>query len=226
VAVVAALVVAALGLLLLAGDDGGVQSERLDVRPSTTVTSAAPTTTQAQPSVTSPSPSTSAPPVADRLSAGSRLSLDGIGPVDIGMTLEQATAAAGTSIRYGDEYPPGNSCRYARPAGGPDGLSFMVIDGRIARVDVGTFLPSMLPSPVKTVSGVGLGSTEDEVKRTYPGRIRVEPAKYNPAGHDLVYVPNDPAVRHLGMIFETDGQRVTSFRAGLAEPVAYTEGCS
>lgn len=45
-----------------------------------------PATTQPAPTVTT---TTTAP---ERLSASSRLSLDGLGPVDIGMTLDQASA--------------------------------------------------------------------------------------------------------------------------------------
>ncbi|MDP8938013.1 MAG: hypothetical protein M3O23_09855 [Actinomycetota bacterium] len=43
------------------------------------------------------------------------------------------------------------------PVRAPDDLAFMLIDGRIARVDVGHTGPE-----VKTVSGIGKGSTEDE----------------------------------------------------------------
>ena len=83
-----------------------------------------PTTTQPAPKVTT----TTAP---ERLTANSRLSLDGIGPVDIGMTLDQASAAAGTPIliRPGDD-PFGPECQYAEAAGLPE-LGFMVINGRV-----------------------------------------------------------------------------------------------
>lgn len=240
--VVAALVVAATGVVLLGDDDSSVKSENLRTRaPATTV---APTpggqTATTSPPVTSPpaggratattaapAPPAIAPPPSVRLSDESRLSLDGIGPVDVGMTLEQASAAAGTQIRFLPEGRAVNpECDYARGVNGPEGVAFMVVNGRIRRVDVGTYLPGMHPSEVRTVSGIGLGSTEDEVKRTYPGRIRVEPHPYNPDGRYLVYTPNDPALSHLGMIFETDGQRVTSFRAGEADQVSWIEGCS
>ena len=70
------------------------------------------------------------------------------------------------------------------------------------------------------VSGVGTGDSEETVKRTYPGRIRVEGHPYLPTGHYLVYVPADPALAHLSMIFETDGRAVTRFRAGMKGAVA------
>ena len=166
-----------------------------------------------------PAPTTTAAP--ERLTASSRLSLDGLGPVDIGMTLDQASAAAGTPIRTRPEDPFGPECEYAYAAGLPE-VAFMVINGRIARVDVG----DRSGRRMTTVSGVGTGDTEETVKRTYPGRIRVEGHPYLPPGHYLVYVPADPALAHLSMIFETDGRVVTRFRAGMKGAVAQIEGCS
>jgi hypothetical protein len=136
------------------------------------------------------------------------------------MTLNQASAAAGTPIRIrpGDD-PFGPECQYAEAAGLPR-VGFMVINGRIARVDVGH------RGGVKTVSGVGTGDTEETIKRTYPGRIRVEGHPYVPTGHYLIYAPADPGLAHLSMIFETDGQVVTTFRAGMKGAVSQIEGCS
>ena len=174
-----------------------------------------PTTTQPDPTVTT---TTAAP---ERLTARSRLSLDGLGPVDIGMTLDQASAAAGTPIRIRPGDPFGPECQNAYAADLPE-VNFMVINGRIARVDVG----DRGGRRVTTVSGVGTGDTEETIKRTYPGRIHVEGHPYLPTGHYLVYVPADPALAHLSMIFETDGQVVTTFRAGMKGAVSQIEGCS
>jgi len=171
-------------------------------------------------------PSTTQAPTTlpERLTSSSRLSLDGIGPVDIGMTLAEASAAAGVPIRFLDN-PAGPECRYAVPdraSGTGDELGFMVVNGRIARVDVGIMGPDL----IRTVSGIGKGNTEAEVKATYPGRIRVEPHPYIPNGRYLVYMPSDPSLRHLSMIFETVDGEVRLFRAGLAEQVSWKEGCS
>ncbi len=174
-----------------------------------------PATTQPAPTVTT---TTTAP---ERLSASSRLSLDGLGPVDLGMTLDQASAAAGTPIRIRPGDPFGPECQNAQAADLPE-VNFMLINGRIARVDVGDGGGRR----VTTVSGVGTGDTEETIKRTYPGRIRVEGHPYVPTGHYLVYVPADPALAHLSMIFETDGQVVTTFRAGMKGAVSQIEGCS
>ena len=170
---------------------------------------------------TVPPPATTLP---ERLSADSRLSLDGVGPVRVGMTLKEAAAAAAVPIRLLDT-PSDPGCRYAAPdraSGTGDELAFMVVDGRIVRIDVGI----MGPDRIRTVSGVGKGSIEAEVQATYPGRIRVQPHPYTPNGRYLVYVPGDPGLRHLSMIFETVDGEVRSFRSGFAEQVSWKEGCS
>jgi len=181
------------------------------------------TTVAPPPATTQPAPPvTTTTPAPERLSASSRLSLDGLGPVDIGMTLDQASAAAGTPIRIRPGADPfGPECQNAQAADLPE-VGFMVINGRIARVDVGNGGGRR----VTTVSGVGTGDTEETIKRTYLGRIRVEGHPYVPTGHYLIYVPADPALAHLSMIFETDGQVVTRFRAGMKGAVAQIEGCA
>lgn len=235
VAALAATVVAG-GLFALAADDtAAVRFERPHVVPTTvtarggeTATTLAPAvadtraaTTVATATTSPPAPSTTVP---ERLTGTSRLSLDGVGPVRIGMTLQEASAAAGVPIRLLD-MPPGPECRYAVPdraSGTGDELAFMVVEGRIVRIDVG----SMGPDTIRTVSGMGKGNTEAEVRATYPGRIRVEPHPYTPEGRHLVYVPTDPGLRHLSMIFATVNGEVRSFRAGFAEQVSWPEGCS
>ena len=214
----AAVVTVALGYVLWAdGDDARLTSA---ASPAPAVTTTAPVAGGSTATTAPPAPTTTTTR-PQRLSASSRLTLDGLGPVDIGMTLEQASAAAGTPIRTRPEDPFGPECEYAYADGVPE-VAFMVINGRIERVDVG-FRPGRR---VTTASGVGTGDTEEKVKQTYPGRIRVSGHPYLPTGHYLTYVPADPALAHLSMIFETDGQVVTSFRAGMRGAVSQIEGCS
>jgi hypothetical protein len=91
---------------------------------------------------------------------------------------------------------------------------------KVVRIDV-------FKAGIRTANGVGVGDTEDDVKRKYPGRITTEPHHYAPeTGHYLNYDPPDRADRNFGMVFETDKGKVTSFRTGTLAAIALVEGCS
>lgn len=153
-----------------------------------------------------------------RLTSTDRLGVNGIGPVVVGMSVEQAAAASGSEISLSASAGSGD-CRTGTPANGPTGLSFMVINRRIVRIDVGS-------GRISTQSGIHIGSSEQEVMQTYPGQITTEPHPYDASGHYLIYTPRDPALRAFLIIFETDGAKVTSFRSGEADAVRAQEGCA
>jgi hypothetical protein len=100
------------------------------------------------------------------------------------------------------------------------GVSMMIENGRVTRFTV-EYTPKG-PSPVKTAAGIGLGSSEDEVKQAYGDRVVVKPNKYDPSWHYLIV---DEPDHQLAIIFETNGRKVTSMRAGEYPSVGYTEGC-
>ena len=103
--------------------------------------------------------------------------------------------------------------------GGPEGVSFMVASGRVVRADV-------TGGTVTTLSGAAVGDSETAVQARYSGQLQVSPHKYVPAGHYLTLVPSDAADAGFRLIFETDGSKVTGFRAGADPEVSYVEGCS
>jgi hypothetical protein len=133
------------------------------------------------------------------------------------MTLAEASAAAGTP--FVPKRGPSESCVYADPEGGPAGVSFMFVSGRLARVDV-------TGGGIKTLSGAAVGDGEAQVQALYSGQLQASPHKYLPAGRYLTLVPSDAADADLRLIFETDGSKVTRFRAGAQPGVSYVEGCS
>ena len=134
----------------------------------------------------------------------------------MGMTPEEASVAYGSSLK--PPIPPDEderSCYYLFPNGAIGPVSFMVVDGRIARVDVDESGP-------KTSADVGVGSSESDVKKAYPGQVKVSPHPYTaPEGHYLKVEPRDG----FAILFETDGTSVTSYRAGRVPAVDYIEGC-
>jgi hypothetical protein len=182
---------------------------------SSTSTSAAPATTS----------TTAATPGG--FSETTPLSLNGIGPVTAGMTLEEASAASGrTFTAPGPDQPsPSELCNWANYTDEIAGLSFMILRDteadpwRIARVEV----EGERGGKIVTEAGIGVGATEDQVKQAYGG-ITSEPHTYVEEGHYLIYDPDGPGGSRL--LFETDGKVVTRFRSGEQEAVGYVEGCA
>jgi hypothetical protein len=207
-----------LGLSLVAcGDEGSDSAADTPLStagsvPVSSTTTAAPTTTTTVPG----------------LSDDSKLRFDGIGPIKVGMTLAEATAAVGKPVTVDPGYVL-DGCAYAEVQGGPEDLSFMVLRDkdtdpwRIVRVNVTE------KSRIATVSGVRIGATEAEVKQTYSGpdktgKVAVEGHAYVEAGHYITYDEDGP--QGLLLLFETDGTKVTEFRSGEQGPVGYPEGCA
>jgi len=144
------------------------------------------------------------------------LSEDGLGQIQIGMTLDDAV-----NMGLLNENPNMNAqCDFVFPAVGagiPDGVSVMVVKGKIARIDVDT-------GSVTTEDGVKVGDSEDRVRSVYGDELTVEPHKYIDGGHYMT-VMGDSASAGKALVFETDGKHVTMFRAGRLPEVKWVEGC-
>jgi hypothetical protein len=151
-----------------------------------------------------------------QLTATSKLAIDGIEPIRVGMTIREAEASARTRLlSQGDKL---GNCWYVTPQGGPRDIYFMVIDGQIARVDISG------NSPITTVSGAKIGDSEDRIKSLYA--VRITPHEYVQGGHYLTFIPNDRSDQQYRMVFETDGKRVKLIRAGRLPEVEYVEACA
>jgi hypothetical protein len=167
-----------------------------------------------------------------QLTEQSKLVLDGIGPIRVGMTVAQAEKSANvTLIEKGGR--AGTSCYYLWPKTGPQGLGLMVISpregksilrnqDRIARVDI------FNNSPMTTLRGAKIGNTEAQIKAMYPGQIQVTTHQYTgtKGGHYLTFIPKDAADKDYRIVFETLKGRVTQFRSGKLPEVGYVEGCA
>jgi hypothetical protein len=73
-----------------------------------------------------------------------------------------------------------------------------------------------------TARGARVGDSEERIKSLYGGRVEVTPRKYSD-GHYLTIKSEDGRFQ---IVFETDGHKVTSYRAGLLPAIAWVEGCS
>ena len=142
--------------------------------------------------------------------------LDGVGPVQFGMALADARAALRDSLIVA---PPGGECGFTVPRDAPAGVRFLVEQGKVVRVEVDS-------SGVRTAAGAEVGMSEADVRGRYPVGLRVQPHKYDRKGRYLVLQGTVPADSARRLIFETDGQRVVRYRAGITPAVEYVEGCA
>ena len=145
------------------------------------------------------------------------LSEEGLGQILIGMNLDDAV-----NMGLLNDNPTMNTrCDFVFPAVGagiPEGVSVMVVKGKIARIDVDT-------GSVTTEDGAKIGDTEDRIKSIYGDEVNVEPHKYIEGGHYMT-VLGDSARAGKALVFETDGKLVTMFRGGRLPEVKWVEGCS
>jgi hypothetical protein len=145
------------------------------------------------------------------------LSEDGLGPVLTNMQLSEAVNMG--LLSENPNLKP--ECDYVFPAVGsgiPEGVSVMVVRGRIARIDVDT-------GAVTTAEGAKLGDSEERLKDLYGDDITVSQHKYIEKGHYMT-VLGDSASAGKAIVFETDGQQVTMFRSGRLPEVQWVEACS
>jgi hypothetical protein len=143
------------------------------------------------------------------------VSFNGIGTIQAGTPRSAVAAQFGLG-------PGGTSgpCEIVRL---PDstrsrGVAVMLVRDTIARVDVDS-------SFVATRWGDRVGDAETAVLARHAGQVRVEPHKYTgPTGHYLIVSAAGDTLHRL--VFETDGRRVTRYRAGRRPEVDWVEGCS
>ena len=159
-----------------------------------------------------------------KLTERSKLALNGIGPIRVGMSIGEASRSAGIKlIKSGSGGPDDYYCSYFKPQTEPKGISFMVTRGRIARVDISN-------QRFTTIKGAKIGDTENRILSLYPSQIKATPHPYIGMpphnGKYLTFVPKDAADKNYRIIFETSSNRVTSFRSGKLPEVEYTEGCA
>lgn len=137
--------------------------------------------------------------------------MEGSGPFRIGASLAELAPHLAADI---DTTSLQRECDYVRGAEAPDSMLFMIEGGRLARVDV-------TGGTTATSEGARVGDAENRILELYPSAVR-GPHKYT----DGAYLTVTGADGVSKYVFETDGQRVTRYRAGVTPAVDYVEGCS
>lgn len=137
---------------------------------------------------------------------------DGVGPVKIGMTVAQLTKIFQQKLI--EEDSGSDNCFYL-DAPGHNHVGFMIVDGRVVRVDV-------TATGVATSTGIQVGDPESKVRKLYGARVKVTEHTYVDDGH---YLTVRSTSGRYGVRFETDGHKVTGYYAGRYESIQYVEGC-
>ena len=171
-----------------------------EVAVTTTATTAAPSTGTAE------------------LTSDDVVTLRALGPVTLGMTVEEATAASGLTLSQDFGRASTDNCYYVTAGAGLPGVAFMVVDGEVVRVEINA------PSIIATRSGVRIGTPEASVREVYSNNIQ----QANDAvseGQALAFVPNDEADANYRIYFAIDGGEVSSYRLGIRPAIDNLLGC-
>ena len=177
---------------------------------------AAPATAPATPPVVTPAQTRPAGP-------STMLSADGLGLIRIGQTIgEVETSSGAPAAPIAD--PTG--CNIFHPSRAPDGVKVMTEEGRVTRITLGD------GATVKTERGFGVGSDSTAIKAALGGGVIVQPAKYDPAPAQDLYVwstggstsyVTDPNARGIRYEVGTDG-KVKAVHAG-GPSIQLAESC-
>ncbi len=134
----------------------------------------------------------------------SKLSTVGLDEVFFGDLVEDAATKVDTE--WVGLPPAGSSpqCYTVQPSGGPAGIVFTVLNGRIERVDIAN-------PDITTRSGAGVGSTQAQLFDLFGERL--EETEFE-TGSDIMFVPADADDRDFRIIWTTDGLATVKMRAG------------
>jgi hypothetical protein len=173
-----------------------------------------------------PAPVDEAPPT---VASADVLAAEGWGPLKIGMTLAEVTAALGPDSNpnsVGGSDP--ESCDQFRPERAPEGVLVMIQKGKLTRISLVEL------SAIKTDRGLGIGDTADAIKAAYGDQAKATPHKYQDKPAEYItwwtggprtepYVEDETA---RGIVYEIDGTgKAGAIHAG--DPsIQYVEGCA
>ncbi|WP_328977804.1 hypothetical protein [Streptomyces canus] len=144
----------------------------------------------------------------------SSVTVNGMGPLRIGMSRDEAEKAIGVSIPEGRR-DTGRHCTDHVVQGGPKGLYLRFAYKRLVAIYV-----SQPAKTISTASGIHIGSTRGSVLNTYDGEITTNTDYGN---EKLVFAPVAPKFAGRVIVFDIIDDAVTSFIAG--EPDFATGSC-
>lgn len=149
------------------------------------------------------------------------LSADGLGSIKIGLPVDKLEQILRDKIGYSQFNNHGCSV-LTTPMLSNTGISFVIETNVLTRINIDYVGKSEIPASIKTDVGLGLGSTEADVRKAYP-HARVKPNSGDPSWHTIFA---DTPDGQRAIVFETDGTKVTTIRAGAYPVVAFSNACS
>jgi hypothetical protein len=153
-------------------------------------------------------------PLIPSLGRNSSISTVGLDEVTFGLTVNQATQAAGTEMH---PCGPVTNCYRVVPADAPNGISFVVHEGTIERVDI------VGDSPIATVSGAGIGTTAEQLDDLFGERL--EKVDLGGGSEDIIFVPADENDQEFRVAFTAVDGVVESLRSGRVPLVLEADPC-
>ncbi|HEX2180629.1 MAG TPA: hypothetical protein VHL54_14150 [Actinomycetota bacterium] len=169
-----------------------------------------------------------------QFNANSPVTLKSVGPIVVGMTLDQVAQAAGVDLTRQPDYDQAvaeKNCAYVSPStipgyvpppdsGNKSPLAFMIVDGKLARIDI-------LGGDFATAQGIKVGSEESQVLEVYGNGQALPPRAFiGPPYRYLTATPRQAADQNFRMVFESDGAKVVQYRVGQLPHVENKQGCT
>lgn len=153
-------------------------------------------------------------PLEPTLGENSSVSTVGLDTVTFGLTVFQAEQAAGTEMVPCE---PVGDCYRVTPTDAPAGISFVVTEGTIERVDIAG-------GPITTRSGIGIGSDESRIVELFGDSL--ERQVNDDSSVDLIFVPSSETDADFRVVFTIRDGVVETFRSGRVPLVLDTVPCN
>lgn len=153
-------------------------------------------------------------PLFPTLGPNSSVSTVGLDEVTFGLTVSQAERAAGTEMIPCE---PVSDCYRVTPAAAPEGISFLVHEGTIERVDI-------VSGPIETASGLGIGTSGEQLAELFGDRIEREVLDTDTV--DFIFVPQDENDADFRVVWTVVDGEVETFRAGRVPMVLDADPCA
>jgi hypothetical protein len=159
----------------------------------------------------------------------SRLTVDGLAPVRLGMKISAAERALGAKLGrlsrssdgFSNESEAGEVCwLWRRRDGCNPGITYMSERGSIVRID--TDGQVRITERTTTVRGIGPGSSETEVQKAYGPDLQLEP---HPIAAGTMWAVVERS-RSGGIRIEIRNGIVVAMFAARGDALDYPEGCS